>query len=382
MEKFEFSLPEKIRTAENTSYEDFLNNEQRVLKKFKFKGDVRKLANIFLMVSALTFSEGLLSSSWTQEIKKDPTEQIDESQEKLADDFIIMNQEQRLSRLNNMSGREAVNLKDYLDEKYLNEKNPEEKDKINQAFLDVHKYCLEMNLDSFGHQQVVSYNSDGYMTINHILRRFKEADKEATIFYERQFSENNGKILDEFMKEVKSVGGSELSRIRQIYNLVAYYVPRFEYVETPDNNYQTFEQMLNNQAGICTEKNGLLVYALNQAGFEAYLVQEPGHISAIVYTAEDALHLDVTSSNSFNIVALCNKGVYRYTTNQAGYDVLPEDLKKFGRRDDDNYIINIELTSAKTIDFVSQEYGIEPAQVKEILSQISSIKPHPLYKLG
>lgn len=142
--------------------------------------------------------------------------------------------------------------------------------------------------------------------------------------------------------------------------------------------------MLRKQAGICTEKNALLVYALRQAGFDAYLLGFSGHIYTRILTTEGTLEIDVTSSDPFNMSKLATQGEYSFSTNEATVKGMPSNMQQYAKKwgEDDSYRVFIPLNSEETIKYVANNNGISVDTLKKILTQIADVKPHPLYEIG
>lgn len=261
---------------------------------------------------------------------------------------------------------QVIQLKEDIERFYEEINKPIEKEEVNQAFLTVHKFILEKVISWPGQQEVVVWNGDNQINIGEFLSRLRNGQNifnqnDLNVFLER---DKEGELLSEFLEEVRNVSGNELSKIKQIYDLIAYRVPRYKwYGEENNNNYQTFEQLLNNRAGICTEKNALLVYALREAGFEAQLWGFTGHIYTRVTTSEGVLEIDVTNSDPFSIRRqLVTNCCYSYST--------------------PNGDIDIELNSDENIKRVAELFNLSVEDVNNVIRKISDVKPHPLYEIA
>ena len=279
---------------------------------------------------------------------------------------------------------QILDLKKELDTLY----KESDDEKVNNAFLDVHSFILK-NYINFEGQGIVVWNNDGEVDINEFIWNIRKGEPVYDSGETNNFLKDSkeGPLLTDFMKKVKKVKGSELSKIKKIYDLVAYDVPRYKWYngegERGEHGYQTFEQLLENRAGICTEKNALLAYALQKAGIDAYLWGFNGHIYNRILTLEGVLEVDVTSSEPFNLSKLSTKGIYSFSTNKKFYDDLPDNIRKYGQNLGDNdYNISIPLDSEENIEYVANNFAYVPANtLREILSKISNVKPHPLYGL-
>ena len=399
-----------------------LEDEKNLLGKLR--GKARKVAKVLIVTSTLIAGEGVIFTARAEE--KPPTHITQVEKEKQRDlsaqKFIKLGSEQQNTYLQTLaeqppqykevkemigehkisskeliteSGmRRIAQLKEQLDKLYEDESNPEVKEKINQAFLSVHRFTLEYGINSFGKQALAVYNinSDEAMTmdVSELIMR----ERIGKPIYDQNETENfledgkQGSLLVAFIEKIKGISGSELSKIKQIYDLVAYEIPRYKWYHGEDergkHGYQTFEQLLSKQAGICTEKNALLVYALRQAGIDAYLWGFGGHIYTRVLTSEGTLEIDVTSSNPFAMSKLATQGEYSFDANEAHVKGMPQNMQQYAKKwgEGDSYRVFIPLDSDETIEYVAGTRGISVEALKKILVQIADVKPHPLYEIG
>lgn len=418
--KSSFSQKEQKEAAFDSKV--VLENEKTLLGKLR--GRAREVAKVLILTSALIAGEGTISTARAEEKPPTPITQVERERQKdlSVQEFIKLSSEQQNLFLQTLAeqppeykvvkemmgeyeltGKELVTesgmrriaqLKEQLDKLYEEESDPQDKEKINQAFLVVHRFTLEYGINSFGKQAltVFNINSDEAMTMN--VSELISRERSGKPMYDQNetddFLENGkqGPLLAAFIEEVKGVSGNELSRIKQIYDLVAYEIPRYKWYhgegERGKHGYQTFEQLLSKQAGICTEKNALLVYALRQAGFDAYLWGFSGHIYIRVFTAEGTLEIDVTSSNPFTMSKLATQGEYTFDTNETTVEGMPQNMQRYAKKwgEGDSYHVFIPLDSEETIEYVAGTHGIPVENLRGILAKIAEVNPHPLYEIG
>lgn len=415
-----FSQNEQVETGFDST--TALKDERTLLEKLR--GRAREVAKVLILTSALIAGEGVISTARAEEKPPTPITQVEKEKQRdlSAQEFIKLGSEQQNTYLQTLaeqppeykevkemmgeyevSSKELVTesgmrriaqLKEQLDKLYEDESDLQVKEKINQAFLAVHQFTLEYGINSYGKQALTVYNinSDEAMTMNvsDLIMR-ERAGK--LIFDPNEtddFLENGkqGPLLVAFIEKIKGVRGSELSKIKQIYDLVAYEIPRYKWYhgegERGKHGYQTFEQLLRKQAGICTEKNAILVYALRQAGFDAYLWGFSGHIYTRVLTPEGTLEIDITSSNPFTMSKLATQGEYSFDTNEVTAKGMPQNMQQYAKKwgEGDSYRVFIPLDSDETIEYVAGHEGISVEVLRKILAQIADVKPHPLYEIG
>lgn len=390
----------------------------------KLRGRSREVAKVLILMSALIAGEGTISTARAEERPSTLITQVERERQKdlSVREFIKLSNEQQNLFLRTLavqppeykvvkemmgeheftskelvteSGIQRITqLKEQLEKLYDEEPDPQNKKKINQAFLAVHRFTLEYGIDSFGKQALGVYdiNSEEAMTMNVSELIMRERDGKP--IYDKnetdKFLEDGkqGPLLATFIEKIKDVSGSELSRIKQIYDIVAYEIPRYEWYhgegEIGKHGYQTFEQLLKKQAGICTEKNALLVYALKQNGFDAYLWGFSGHIYTRVFTSEGTLEIDVTNSNPLVLTKLATQGEYCYVTDGVGVKKMPNNLQQYAKKWDegDDYRVFIPLNSDEAVEYVVSQTGISAEKLREILSKIADVKPHPLYEIS
>ena len=266
------------------------------------------------------------------------------------------------------SGLETlISLKKQLTDLYEKCGNSKQKEMIYASFQQVHRFLLEKNIIWPGKQEITIYNSDETLDVGPFASRIRDGKSMYDPHVTNSFLENGkeGQRLLKLMKEIHNAGNSkvsELTKIKNVYDLVASAVPFFHwYGNENGNKYQSFEQLLKNKAGVCTEKNALLVYALRQIGIDADLLMSGYHMFARVNTSEGVLDIDVTSSDPFNLTRPATKGNYIYSSN--------------------NEEVRVDIGSEETISSVANTCGISILQLKEILNEIKKAKPHPLYQL-
>ncbi|OGG90118.1 hypothetical protein A3C68_00510 [Candidatus Kuenenbacteria bacterium RIFCSPHIGHO2_02_FULL_42_29] len=418
----EQSFPQKEKVEAGFDSTTALKDEKTLLGKLR--GRARKVAEVLILTSALVAGEGIISTARAEEKPPTPITQVEREKQKdlSAQEFIKLSSEQQNTYLQTLaeqppehkevqemmeeyevSSKELVTesgmqriaqFKEQLDALYEKKNDPKQKEKINQAFLTVHRFTLEYGIDSYGKQALTVYNinSDEAMTMN--VSGLITRDRNGKPIYDPNETDDfledgkQGHLLAAFIEKIKGVSGSELSRIKQIYDLVAYEIPRYKWYhgegERGKHGYQTFEQLLEKQAGICTEKNALLVYALRQAGFDAYLWGFSGHIYTRIFTAEGALEIDATSSDPFTMSKLATQEEYSFDTNEAFIKGIPQNMQQYAEKWDegDRYRVFIPLDSEETIEYVAGTNGISVESLRKILAQIRDVKPHPLYEIG
>lgn len=399
-----------------------LKKENTILGKLR--GRAREVAKVLILTSALIAGEGVVSTARAEE--KQPTPVVQTEKEKSTNpdisEFIALNQEQQNQYLQTLAkeppkytnvkelwdGREfsskkltaesgmkrIAQLKEQLDELYEKETDQKSKEEINRAFLTVHRFTLEYGIYLSGRQELLVYNINNDETMRVSISGLVWSDIEKKPTYDpnetNDFLEDKkqGARLMAFIQEVKKISGSDLSKIKQIYDLVAYKIPRYRWYhgegERGKHGYQTFEQLLTKQAGICTEKNALLVYALRQAGFDAYLWEFSGHIYTRLFTVDGVLEIDVTNSEPFNLSKLATQGGYFFNTDEASIKKMPKKLQQYTekRGEEGGYHVSIPLDSEEAIEYTAASYGVSVEKIKEILKKIADVTPHPLYEIG
>lgn len=425
--KLPIQAPQKERMGDGFDSTAALKKENTILGKLR--GKAREVAKVLILTSALIAGEGVVSTARAEE--KPPTPVAQTEKEKSVNletsRFIALNQEQQNQYLQTLvekpseyrevrkieedevlgkytsiqtelvaeSGMKRIaQLKEQLDELYEKETDQKHKKEINQAFLTVHHFVLEYGIGPSGEQELVVFNinSDKAQTMN--VAELVWRDREKKPIYDPNETDGfledgkQGAHLIAFLKELKKISGSDLSKIKQTYDLVAYKIPRYKWYhdegERGKHGYQTFEQLLEKQAGICTEKNALLVYALRQVGFDAYLWGFSGHIYTRVFTVDGVLEIDVTNSEPFNLTKLATKGEYSFDTDEATVKKMPQEFQQYAEKwnKDGKYRVFIPLDSNETIRYVATWVGVSVESVKSVLSQIADVKPHPLYEIG
>lgn len=415
-----FSRNEQVETGFDST--TALKDKRTLLGKLR--GRAREVAKVLILTSALIAGEGVISTARAEEKPPTPITQVEKEKQRDPSvlEFIKLSSEQQSTYLQTLaeqppkykevkemmgeyevSSKELVTesgmrriaqLKEQLDKLYEDESDLQDKEEINQAFLAVHRFTLEYGIDSFGKQALSVYNinSDEVMAINVSALIMRERNgkpifdpNETDDFLEEG---KQGHLLATFIEKIKGISGGKLSKIKQIYDLVAYKIPRYKWYhgegEIGKHGYQTFEQLLSKQAGICTEKNALLVYALRQAGFDAYLWGFSGHIYTRIVTTEGTLEIDVTSSNPFSSRKLATQGEDSFDTDEATVKSMPQSMQQYAKKwgEGGRYRVFIPLDSDETIQYVAGTHGISVDALKKILAQIADVKPHPLYEIG
>ena len=267
-------------------------------------------------------------------------------------------------------------------------------EKYDAAFLLVHSMVIKHPIANLGKRHIPVYKEESSdFNSEKIISSYRYGTPLFDPTETASFLENGeeGPLLAAFMVKVRAAASARtttLGKIKAIYDLVALHVARFKnYSKQNGNKYLTFEQLLANGAGKCFEKNGLLVYALQQIGIDAHLTYGDLHAYTRVFTPEGSLEIDVTYSMSFHIIRTKGTLMFSYDTDQACIDALPENFYDFGKvvkRAAGGFMVYVDLTSEAAVAFFAQENYIPVAEVKLMLSQLAAkkSKPHPVYDVA
>lgn len=279
-------------------------------------------------------------------------------------------------------------LKKILEKKYNETKNSEEKKKFYDAFLAVHTFMIEHNITD-GKQEILIYNNDGYISINEQLQALSDGKPiEQDLKINLKKLEHYPLLKNFFSKLEKIKGsGSELSQIRQVYNLVAIAVPFYSMQEHDlvNNVEKTFNDTLSKGTGLCVHKNALLITSLRHIGIRATSITGGKHYYTRVHTSQGILDIDVTRSQSFNLSKPAQTPSYEFETEQTnlvGSKLIPSYIQKYTKQDGNSIVVRVPLTSPEGLRYIKTQYGnIPPTKLRTLLSHYQQGKTHPLYRI-
>lgn len=182
----EHFFPQQKETEAGFDSATALKNEKTLLGKLR--GKAREIAKVLILTSALIAGEGVISTARAEEKPPTPITQVEKEKRKdlSPQEFIKLSSEQQNTYLQTLAERppeykevkemmgeyevpskelvtesgmqRIAQLKEQLDKLYEEESDPQDKEKINQAFLTVHRFTLEYGIDSFGKQAMTIYN--------------------------------------------------------------------------------------------------------------------------------------------------------------------------------------------------------------------------------